>query len=209
MSSPTSNYKIYYLRTLICHLKIKFNYLVLWLLIICQRIMVSNVMMHKKHQKFISTKCIFNKCQLPLLLFLCFYLLLFFIVVQVQLSPLPPNTHPRPTHPHLPPLVLPSLALSMCALCMFLDDPSPTSPHYSSPLSPLVTVNLFFISMTLVIFCLLVCFVGQVPIIHEIIWYLSFTSWLISLSIMLSSSIYAVANDRRSFFLSAVQYSIV
>ena len=37
----------------------------------------------------------------------------------------------------------------------------------------------------------------------EIIWYLSFTTWLISLSIMLSSSIHAVEKGRSSFFLSA------
>ena len=36
------------------------------------------------------------------------------------------------------------------------------------------------------------------------IWYLSFPTWLISLSIMLSSSIHAVAKGRSSFFLSDV-----
>ena len=39
--------------------------------------------------------------------------------------------------------------------------------------------------------------------------YLSFTTWLISLSIILSSSIHAVAKAMSSFFLSAAQYSIV
>ena len=38
---------------------------------------------------------------------------------------------------------------------------------------------------------------------EEIIWYLSLTAWLISLSIMLSSSIHAVAKGISSFFLSA------
>ena len=56
--------------------------------------------------------------------------------------------------------------------------------------------------------CLLVCFVEQIPLIGEITWYLSFTDWLISLSIMVSSSIHAIAKGRNSFFLSAGQYSM-
>ena len=38
--------------------------------------------------------------------------------------------------------------------------------------------------MSLVIFCLLFSFVDYVPIKGEIIWYLSLTAWLISLSIV-------------------------
>ena len=53
-------------------------------------------------------------------------------------------------------------------------------------------VTMFLISMSLVIFCLLFSFVDYVPVKGEIIWYLSLTAWLISLSIMLSSSIHAV-----------------
>ena len=45
--------------------------------------------------------------------------------------------------------------------------------------------------MSLVIFCLLFSSVDYVPIKGEIIWNLSLTAWLISLSIMLSSSIHA------------------
>ena len=37
--------------------------------------------------------------------------------------------------------------------------------------------------MSLVIFCLLFSFVDYVPVKGEIIWYLSLTAWLISLSI--------------------------
>ena len=97
----------------------------------------------------------------------------------------------------------PSLALSVGPLYMLLDDPFHSFPHHLSLPSPLVTVSLFFISMFLVIVCLLVCFVNEVPLIGEIIWYFSFTTWLISLSIVLSSSIHAVAKGRSSFFLSA------
>ena len=56
---------------------------------------------------------------------------------------------------------------------------------------------------------LLVCLVDQVPLIGKIIQYLSFTTWLISLSIILSSSIYAVAKGRSFFILFPAQYSIV
>ena len=43
----------------------------------------------------------------------------------------------------------------------------------------------------------------------EIIWYSSFSDWLISLSIMFSRPIHAVAKGKISFFFTAKQYSIV
>ena len=56
--------------------------------------------------------------------------------------------------------------------------------------------------MSLVIFCLLFSSIDYVPVKGEIIWYLSLTSWLMSLSIMLPSSIHAVAKGRApSLFL--------
>ena len=45
--------------------------------------------------------------------------------------------------------------------------------------------EMFLTSMSLVIFCLLFSSIDYVPVKGEIIWYLSLTSWLISLSIML------------------------
>ena len=45
--------------------------------------------------------------------------------------------------------------------------------------------------------------VDHVPVKGEIIQYLSLNAWLISLSIMLASSIHAVAKGIGSFFLSA------
>ena len=77
------------------------------------------------------------------------------------------------------------------------------APVNASPHSPLAIVRLFLISISLVIFCLLFSFVDYVPVKGEIIWYLFLTAWLISLSIMLSSSIHAVAKGISSFFLSA------
>ena len=73
----------------------------------------------------------------------------------------------------------------------------------SLPPSLLVIVGLFLTSMSLVIFCLVFSFVDYVPVKGEIIWYLSLTTWLISLSIMLSSSIHAVAKGMSTFLLSA------
>ena len=43
---------------------------------------------------------------------------------------------------------------------MFLDNASPSFPHYPPPQTPLVTISLLFISVSLVIFFLLICFVG-------------------------------------------------
>ena len=48
----------------------------------------------------------------------------------------------------------------------------------------------------------------QIPYIIDTMQYLSFSVWLISLSIMPSSSIQVVSNGRISFFLLAEQYSI-
>ena len=110
-------------------------------------------------------------------------------------------TPPIPTsHSHVHPLWLCPCVLHTCSLMAL----PLLSPIVSLPPSSLVTVKLFFISVSVIVFCLPVCFVDQVPLIGEIIWYLSLTTWLISLSIMLSSSIHAVPKGRSSFFLSTV-----
>ena len=66
-----------------------------------------------------------------------------------------PTSHPQSDTPW---------ALSMGPLYMFLDNASPSFCHYPPPFSPLVTVSLFFITMSLVIFCLLAflfCWLGS------------------------------------------------
>ena len=130
-----------------------------------------------------------------------YYFLNYFIVVQSQLSAFSPHySPPHPSQTHIPPLLPPSpLVLSMCPYSSSRKFFFPLSP----PLSPLAIVRLFLISMSLVIFCFLFSFVDYVPVKGEIIWYLSLINWLISLSIMFSSSIYAVAKGRSSFFPSA------
>ena len=100
-----------------------------------------------------------------------------------------PSLHPTPgeptslPHPNPPPW--------FCPCVLYSSSWKPISP-LTPPRSPLV------------IFCLLFSSVDYVPVKGEIIWYLSLTTWLISLNIMLSSSIHAVAKGIRSFLFSAV-----
>ena len=132
-------------------------------------------------------------------------LVLLYSCSSTVVSIFPITTHPCPTNPHQPPSILPSFGFvheSFIHVPWWTFTPSPRPPLSKAP-AFLVAVSLFFISMYLVIFFLFVCFVNYVPLIGEIIWYLSFTTWLISLSIMLSRSIYAVVKGRSSFFLSA------
>ena len=112
-------------------------------------------------------------------------------------------------HPHPLPSILPPFGFVHGSFIHVFDSPSSSFPPYPSPLTSLVNFSLFFISKSLIIYCLLVCFIDQVLLIGEIIWYLFFTARLISLSVMLSSSIHALVKGRSSFFLSAAQYSIV
>ena len=122
-----------------------------------------------------------------------FFLMLFNYLIT------PPFPYPSPP-PTFNPFPSP-LSLSMGPLYMFLKDPSSSFPHYPPFPSPLVTVSFFFISMSLVVFHSLVCFGDYISLVNEIICFLSFITWLISLSIILSSFIHAVSKGRSSFFL--------
>ena len=129
-----------------------------------------------------------------------FYNFNFLLLFNYSCVPFLPSLHPNPAEPPSLPHLNPPPGFGPCVLysssCNPLSSLSP--PHY-----PLTTVRLFLTSMSLVIFCLLFSSVDYVPVNGEIIWYLSLTAWLISLSIMLSSSIHAVAKGMSSFFLSA------
>ena len=138
-----------------------------------------------------------------------YYFILFFYclstVVSILISPLPlappfPASHPPP---------YPSLALSMCPLCMFLDDPPLSSPLIPLPAPPCLLTVCYLFQCVWLYFACSFCWLQQVPSIVEIIWYLYFTVWLISLSIMLSRSTHAVAKSRCSYILSAAQNSIM
>ena len=108
-----------------------------------------------------------------------------------------PSLHPTPAKPTSLPHLHPPPWFCPCVL--YSSSCKPLSP-LSPPHSPLVIVRLFLTSVSLVIFCLLFSFVDYVPVKGEIIWYLSLIVWLISLSIMLSSSIHAVAKGISSSF---------
>ena len=100
----------------------------------------------------------------PLVLFLIFtFILLFLLIIfytsNTVVSIFTPPLSPTPPTPTSYPQSYPPLALSISPLYMFLDDPFPAFSCYLPPCSPLVTVSLFFISMSLVIFYSLVCFV--------------------------------------------------
>ena len=116
------------------------------------------------------------------------------------LIPAHPHSHIQPPHrcPH--PWVIHTRSLT---------NPFPFFPPFPSPHFPLAAVSLFHVSMPVVLFCSLVYFIHQILLVSEIIWYLFFTDWLISLSIIVSSSIHVVAKYRNSFSLSAEQYSVV
>ena len=108
------------------------------------------------------------------------FYIIFKIFVQVQLSAFPPPTIAIPTS-------LPTV-------------PSPLPSGYCQ-----IALN-FNVSGY---FCLLFSFVDQVSVKGEIIWYLSLTAWLISLSIMLSSSIHALAKGISSSQIKKKEYNTV
>ena len=144
---------------------------------------------------------IFNSA-LPICLMLPPNCPLFFnFIMLLQLFPIPHFIPPHSVQPHFQnqsPRHSPhSWVLHICSLTnLFTTFQSvPTSTF------PLTAVSLFHDSMLLVLFCCLIYFVHQIPPTSEIIWYLSFTDWLISLSKISSSSIHAVAKGRNSFFL--------
>ena len=124
----------------------------------------SYVYMHTKNSEIINTKILIKVLDIY---FPNLYLIIFYCCLNTVVSIFPPPFSPTPPTSTSHPQSYPPLALSMGPLCMFLDGPSPSLPCSPTPL-PLGIVNLFFISMSLVIFCLLVCFVDQVPVTYSI-----------------------------------------
>ena len=141
----------------------------------------------------------FVVCLYIIILFL-FYFFIFYCYSITVVCLFSPSLHPTPAEPTSLPHFLPPSWFCPCVLyssssCNPLSSLSP--PH-----CPLTIVRLFLTSVSLVIFCFLFSSIYYVPVKGEIIWYLSLTTWLISLNIMLSSSIHAVAKGISSFFLS-------
>ena len=134
--------------------------------------------------------------------FLIYVIFLLFILLQLSQFPSFPFYSPPPSPPLLTtvnPLSVFPVHESFIQVLWLV--PSPSFHHSPSPSSPPTVVSLFHVSMSLVLFFLLVYFVHYIPVISEVIWYLSFTNWLISHSLMVSSSIHAVTKGRSSFFL--------
>ena len=125
---------------------------------------------------------------------------------------------PSPSSPHIP---VQSLSINIvrcckittCLLCVAQPSPYPPCTIHANHNAPF----LFFPPLSLpshpsspvpfpLVLCFCCCFVPSVffysytPYMSEIIWYLSFSIWLISLSIIPSSSIHVVANGRICFF---------
>ena len=86
-----------------------------------------------------------------------FFIFIIFLLFKYSLH-FSTTTLPHPAHPHLPPSFLSPLWLCPWVLYTCSLTTLSLSPIISLR-SPLVTLSLFFISMSLVIFCLLVCFV--------------------------------------------------
>ena len=123
-----------------------------------------------------------------------FFLFNFYCYSIIVVCLFSPSLHPTPGEPTSPPQFCPCVLYNSSCNSLF-----PLSP----PHSPLATARLFPTSMSLDVFCLLFSSIDYVPVKGEIIWYLSLTVCLISISIMLSSSIHALAKGISSFLLSA------
>ena len=93
-----------------------------------------------------------------------------------------------------------TILLSASVRVYFCLTPLRFSPSLQ-PLSPLTALSLSSVSLSLLLFCLLVYFVHSIPYISQIKWCLPYSDWLISLSTIFLRSIHAVAKDN-VFFLS-------
>ena len=97
---------------------------------------------------------------------------------------------PYPSSPQQSPHCCP------CPWVLFPFFLNPSTPH----LPPLHSLSSCSPSMSLSPCSLLVQFVHQIPYMSEIVWYLSLSDWLISLSIMFSRSIHTVKDGKNFFF---------
>ena len=127
---------------------------------------------HKKYQ--------FTLKFIPFFIFFLFknlFFLHFLNCCSSTVASISPHHHSPPSQPSPPPTLHPTPL--WCCPCVLYTCSWKALPHFpllSPPTYPLVTIIFFFlISLSLVIFCLLVCFVNWVPVKGEIIRYLSLT----------------------------------
>ena len=115
------------------------------------------------------------------LIFLIYFLLHFSITIYPPYALF--HLHSSPSSP-----ITTLLSMSKGPFSFFLIPPPP-NPHPAK-------LSACPLSMSLSLFCLLIQFVHLMPHMSEIIWYLTFSDWLISLSIIFSRSIHAIAEGR-------------
>ena len=87
-----------------------------------------------------------------------YFFLVILLLFKYSCLHLPPTTPPHPSHPHFPPLLPPPLGFVHVSFIVVSENPPCFAP-LSPPTSSLVAFRWFLISVSLVMFCLLVCFV--------------------------------------------------
>ena len=138
------------------------------------------------------------------------YLSLFFIFIDLNFLLLfyysCPNFSPFallcPAHSPLPQSVPTVLSTSVGHSYVLFDQPLPLLSTIISLPCPFWSLSICSIFTCIFYFVHQLIFVHQVPVIGEIAWCLSFTTWLISFSIIISSSIHAIMKGRNFFLLS-------
>ena len=133
-----------------------------------------------------------------LLLFNHLFLLYFSITIYTPCTLF--HLHPlSSTHNHHTVVHIHEFLFFFCSI-----PPGPAQPSPSQELSSCSP------SMSLSLFCLLVEFVHQIPPMSEIVWYVSFSDRLISLSIMFSRSMHVVTKSKIFFsFYSQVVFPCI
>lgn len=119
-------------------------------------------------------------------------------------SPPEPTLHLPPWPPLKPlPPTFPSPAIAiLLSVSVFF---SAQSRHLSRPPStPPTAVSLLSVSISLLLVCVFVYFVHQIPRVREIVGHLSFSDWLA----VISGPIRAVAKGGLAFLVLADQYSL-
>ena len=125
----------------------------------------------------------------------------FLLLLKYSFLPLQPTPQP-PSLPHLPPLFPPTPLVTVHVSFMIVPANFILFPHCPLP-SPLWSLSACsqFQCLWLYSACLFVMLIRFLLKVRS--YGICFTAWLISLSIMLSSSIHAVTKGRSSFFLFA------
>ena len=91
----------------------------------------------------------------------------------------PPGLHDFPSDYH-------HNVVCVYALCIRVFWLIPSPSFIESPTSSLTAISLFHVSMPLFLFCSTAYFVHEILHVSEIMWYLPFSNWFTSFSIIIS-----------------------